>query len=77
MKFHLKKIVLKGELSMETDEDLILVDAIIKPFISLSGLEGRHSAQKPAAEHFILSVAWSQFEWKPKIEVLFVLSVPS
>lgn len=41
-KFHLKKTVLKGELYMETDIDLILLlDAVIKYFISLSGMEGR------------------------------------
>ena len=40
-KFHLKN-VLKGELYMETDVDLILLlDAIIKSFISLPGMEGR------------------------------------
>lgn len=40
-KFHLKN-VLKGELYMETDVDLILLlDAIIKYFISLPGMEGR------------------------------------
>ena len=40
-KSHLKKIVLKGELYMETGMNLILLDAIIKYFISLSGVEGR------------------------------------
>ena len=40
-KFHLKN-VLKGELYMETDMDLILLlGAIIKYFISLPGMEGR------------------------------------
>lgn len=40
-KFHLKN-VLKGELYMETDMDLILLlDAIIKYFISFPGMEGR------------------------------------
>ena len=40
-KFHLKS-VLKGELYMETDMDLILLlDAIIKYFISFPGMEGR------------------------------------
>lgn len=63
---------------METDMDLILLDAIIKYFISLPSMEGRHSAQKPALNILlILSVAWSQFEWKPKIEVFihFVCSL--
>ena len=41
-KFHLKKKnVLKGKLYMETDMDLILLGAIIKYFISLSGMKVR------------------------------------
>ena len=40
-KFHLKNVQ-KGELYMETDMDLILLlEAIIKYFISLPGMEGR------------------------------------
>lgn len=62
-KFHLK-IVLKGELSMETDMDLILLDAIIKYFISLSGMEGRYSAEKPATEHFINFISCLVPIWK-------------